>query len=119
MGKYKRPEVAKVFSEIDVLVVPSLWYENSPLVIHEAFATGTPVLVSGIGGMAELVADGRGGLTFTVGSVQDLAAKMQKLGEDGSLRAALAEKAPKVKTIEENAREVEEVYQRLAEAATT
>ncbi len=116
MGKYKPADVAKVFSEIDVLVVPSLWYENSPLVIHEAFASRTPALVSGIGGMAELVADGKGGMTFEVGSVEDLAAKMRKLAEDSSLRTALAENAPRVKTIEENAQELEEIYGRLISA---
>ncbi len=114
MGKYKPSDVARVFSEIDVLVVPSLWYENSPLVIHEAFATRTPVLASGIGGMAELVADGKGGITFSAGSAEDLACKIQKLAEDESLRSSLARSAPKVKTIEENAQELEETYKRLA-----
>jgi len=119
MGKYKPSDVARVFSEIDVLVVPSLWYENSPLVIHEAFATRTPVLASGIGGMAELVADGRGGMTFSAGSVEDLACKIQALTEDESLRSSLAVNAPKVKTIEENARELEEIYKRLAPTGRT
>jgi len=114
MGRYRPSDVAKVFSEMDVLVVPSLWYENSPLVIHEAFGTRTPTLVSDIGGMAELVADGKGGMTFRAGSVEDLAAKLRLLAGDESLRRSLADSAPKVKTIEENAEEMEEIYERLA-----
>ena len=42
-------------SEIDWVVVPSRWWENSPLVIQEAFMHGRPVICSGIGGMAEKV----------------------------------------------------------------
>ena len=53
-------------------------------------------------------------MTFSAGSVEDLACKIQALTEDESLRSSLAVNAPKVKTIEENARELEEIYKRLA-----
>ncbi|MCA9319273.1 MAG: glycosyltransferase, partial [Planctomycetes bacterium] len=56
-----RAQVAAFLAEIDVLAMPSLWYECQPLGILESFFVGTPVLVSDLGGMAELVEDGKGG----------------------------------------------------------
>ena len=50
--------------EIDVLVVASLWPENSPLVIHEAWMAGVPVVGAEMGGVADLVSDGRDGLLY-------------------------------------------------------
>ena len=57
-----------LMSEIDWVVVPSRWWENSPLVIQEAFMHGRPVICSDIGGMAEKVTHQVNGLHFTVGS---------------------------------------------------
>ena len=53
-------------SSVDWVVVPSIWWENSPLVIQEAFMHGRPVICSDIGGMAEKVNDGVDGLHFRV-----------------------------------------------------
>jgi len=60
------------------VVVPSIWWENSPLVIQEAFAAGRPVICSDIGGMAEKVTDGVNGLHFRVGDPEDLAATIHR-----------------------------------------
>lgn len=59
------------------VVVPSVWYENLPYTILEAFAYGKPVIASRLGGMAELVADGETGYLFEVGNPQDLAEKIR------------------------------------------
>lgn len=56
-------EIASVLAELDVLVCPSLWFENGPTVALEANAVGTPVLASAFGNLAEIVQDGwNGGL---------------------------------------------------------
>jgi glycosyltransferase involved in cell wall biosynthesis len=68
-------------SAVDYVVVPSLWWENSPRVIQEAFAYGRPVICSGIGGMAEKVEDGVNGLHFRVGDPVSLAATIRKAVE--------------------------------------
>ena len=60
-------------SQTDWVVVPSLWWENSPLVIQEAFMHGRPVICSRIGGMAEKVTDGVNGLHFAAGNIGELA----------------------------------------------
>jgi glycosyltransferase involved in cell wall biosynthesis len=59
------------------VVVPSVWWENSPMVIQEAYMYGRPVICSGVGGMAEKVRDGVDGLHFRVEDAGDLAAKLQ------------------------------------------
>ncbi|AJG24181.1 glycosyltransferase family 4 protein [Cupriavidus basilensis] len=59
------------------LVVPSIWYENFPRTIVEAFACGLPVIASRIGALADLVCDGRTGLLFEAGNSDDLAKKME------------------------------------------
>ena len=58
------------------LVVPSVWYEGFPRTIIEAFASGVPVIASRLGSLAEVVDDGRTGLLFKPGDVEDLAAKL-------------------------------------------
>jgi len=58
------------------LVLPSIWYENFPRTIVEAFACGLPVIASRIGAMAELIEDGRTGLLFEPGLAGDLAKKI-------------------------------------------
>jgi glycosyltransferase involved in cell wall biosynthesis/GT2 family glycosyltransferase len=71
-GTYRQDQLAEVFRTIDVVVVPSLWYENCPTVIREAFAMRTPVVAADIGGMAEAVRDGVDGLLFSAGSADSL-----------------------------------------------
>ena len=78
-GTYARADLARVMQSLDVVVVPSLWYENSPNVILEAFGHHVPVVASNFGGMAELVQHGRNGLTFEMGNAQDLARQLQRL----------------------------------------
>ncbi|CAH0180089.1 glycosyltransferase [Roseomonas sp. CECT 9278] len=72
-GRYDQAEVLDLMQTVGWVVVPSIWWENSPVVIQEAKRAGTPLVVSDIGGMAEKVRPGVDGLHFKRGSVQDLA----------------------------------------------
>ena len=110
MGAFGRDRTANVYAEIDVLVVPSLWLENSPLVIHEAFMAGIPVVAARIGGIADLVEDGRTGLLYDPTSPADLEAVLRSLIEKPARVDELARHAPRVKSIVEDAREWEETY---------
>ena len=76
-GAYNNASVGKLMADCDYLVVPSRWWENSPVVIQEAYAVGRPVICSGIGGMAEKVVDGVAGLHFRVGDHVDLVRVMK------------------------------------------
>src|SRR5207249_5874331 len=72
-GDYAHEAVPQLMKQVDWVVVPSRWWENSPLVIQEAFQYGKPVICSGIGGMAEKVTDGVNGLHFRAGDPLSLA----------------------------------------------
>jgi len=109
-GGYETDRVADVFSEIDVLVVPSIWYENSPLVIHEARMAGAPVVASNAGGMAELVKHEKSGLLFTLGDAASLREALKRIVEDGRLIEDLRRGIPEVKTIEQDAADMLERY---------
>jgi len=114
MGRFDRAAAPAAYAQMDVLAVPSLWPENSPLVIHEAFQAGLPVVGSRLGGTADLVAHGTSGLLYEAFSAADLAAALRRLIEEPGLRDRLAAGVPAVKSIDQDAREWEERYRRLA-----
>jgi glycosyltransferase involved in cell wall biosynthesis len=76
LGSLPGDAVRQEMSRAMALLVPSIWYETFGLVIVEAFACSTPVIVSRIGVLAELVRDGETGLLFDPGNPRDLADKM-------------------------------------------
>jgi glycosyltransferase involved in cell wall biosynthesis len=78
-GPYRHEDVPTLMRSVDWVVVPSTWWENSPLVIQEARAVGTPILASNIGGMAEKVRDGIDGFHFLASSPLDLASKIESI----------------------------------------
>lgn len=85
MPEYKNQEISvDVFSKTDAIVTPSIWVENSPLVIHEAQQAGVPVITANTGGMAEYVEHDVNGLLYEHRNVDDLALKMQNLLDDPS-----------------------------------
>ncbi len=109
-GPLAREAVAVELSNTDLLVVPSVWYENSPLVILEALAARTPLLVSDIGGMAELVEEGLSGFRFAVGDATALCARLASLIEDRSQLERLYRVEEPIKRVDEDAAQLEEVY---------
>jgi len=113
MGGFDNSELEKIFSNIDVLVVPSIWYENSPLTIQEAFLFKTPVITSRIGGIPELVIDRRNGLLFESGNIDDLADKIKLIINNTQLIKKLQPDITGVKSIENNANELEKLYLRI------
>lgn len=78
-GRYEIAELNALLNRVDVVIVPSLWHENLPLIMQEAQAAGVPTLVSDVGGMTECITDGVNGFTFRVGDVADLQRKLQML----------------------------------------
>lgn len=109
-GRYANEELAEIYAETDVLVVPSIWFENSPLTIQEAFASRTPVIASRLGAMQDLVRDGINGALFTPGDADDLARCVRRIVDDPSILDRWRDAIPNVKTIEENAAEIEVLY---------
>jgi glycosyltransferase involved in cell wall biosynthesis len=92
LGGGRRDDVLRLFAAADVAVLPSAW-ENFPHTVVEALAVGTPVLATAVGGVPEVVVDGRNGLLVTPGSQAALAEALGRLAGDADLRARLAEAA--------------------------
>jgi len=86
-GPYDNADVHKLMAACDYVLVPSTWWENSPVVIQEAYAAGRPVICTGIGGMAEKVPNRRCGLHFRPDDGADLARVMLEAADDVLYRA--------------------------------
>ena len=112
-GTFPAEDIAKIYAEIDVLVVPSLWHENSPLVVLYALHTRTPLIVSDMGGMNGLVEHGHTGFVFPAGDAERLAFYMQYFIDHPEAIQSMKEKPKPVKTIEENVRELVALYREL------
>ncbi|MBI5529600.1 MAG: glycosyltransferase [Deltaproteobacteria bacterium] len=112
-GAYHNGEVNDALKSMDVLVVPSVWSENSPLVIQEALLAEVPVITSHAGGMAELVRDGKNGLLFPLGDKKALSALLQKVIDQPDLLTDLRPQRGSVRTIHEDAASIERIYMRL------
>ena len=78
-GRLDYQAVGHAMRAMDYLVVPSLWYENSPMVIQEAYAVGLPVVASRLGALVEKVRDRETGELFAPGGVEDLASVLRGL----------------------------------------
>jgi len=117
MGRFDHGRAEAIFAQMDVLVVASRWLENSPLVIHEAFMTGVPVVGAAIGGIVDLLDHGGHGILFPPDDPEALAGALLALIDAPSRLDELARAAPRVKTIEQDAREWAERYARLVQPA--
>ncbi len=102
-GRYHNDDLQTVLDSFDVLVCPSIWLENAPLVIQEAQSARLPVLVSDRGGMAELVCGGVDGFTFRLGDTEDLCKKMQAIVDNPQKLLELKGCVSKVRSIKEDA----------------
>lgn len=115
-GPYPNTEVGRILDELDVTVVPSVWYENRPAVILEAFATRTPVIAARIGGITELIQHDQNGLLFEVGSEAGLAEQLQRLLDEPDLLAKLRDGIQPVPTVKDEVATLVSLYQSLLPA---
>jgi glycosyltransferase involved in cell wall biosynthesis len=112
-GSLDRAHIGGAFEKIDCLVMPSLWLENSPVVIQEAFAAGVPVIASGQGGMAELIHDGRSGRLFPAGDVSALTLHMASVIHKPTTLRTWSVSMDEPRRIEEDAESMEQIYSDL------
>jgi glycosyltransferase involved in cell wall biosynthesis len=113
-GAYRRPELPGLMADVDWVVVPSVWWENAPLVILEAFRHHRPLICSNIGGMAEMVRDGINGLHFRAGDPHDLARVMLRAVRQRGLWRRLVDGLPAPSTIAEATDRHLALYQSLS-----
>lgn len=100
-GAYDRSDLPQLMAKVDWVVVPSVWWENAPVVIAEAFQHGRPVICANVGGMAEMVRDGGSGLHFQVGDAADLARVMHRAVDQRGLWGRLVVGIPEPVTVAE------------------
>jgi glycosyltransferase involved in cell wall biosynthesis len=89
-GTFPSEQIADVLAEVDFLVIPSRWYENSPLVLLGALASHTPVIVSDVEGMSEFVEHGKNGFLFSRGSNEALSVILRDLIQDPAAARAMS-----------------------------
>jgi GT2 family glycosyltransferase/glycosyltransferase involved in cell wall biosynthesis len=112
-GAVIHEEIPRALAALDLLVVPSIWLENAPFVIHEAHAAGLPVIASNHGGMAEMVRHEHDGLLFRPGDAEDLRRTLRRLLDDPALLERLRRGIPSVMSIEQDALQLLAVYERV------
>lgn len=100
-GPYEPEEMGRLMTEVDWVVMGSVWWENSPLVIQEAYKFGRPLIVPDIGGMAEKVQPGVGGLHFRARDSVSLAAVMTRIIEEPELFDTLHASLPPYPSIDD------------------
>jgi GT2 family glycosyltransferase/glycosyltransferase involved in cell wall biosynthesis len=114
LGPVPHERMAAALADADVLVVPSVWIENAPFIIREAFAAGLPVIASDLGGMAEMVTHDRNGLLFAPGDPTALRAQLSRLLEQPSLLDRLRSGIERPMSIEQDAAEMKDRYEIVA-----
>lgn len=126
LTEYKNQEIARdVFNRCDAIVVPSVWVENSPLVIHEAQQARVPVITANVGGMAEYVHHEVNGLLFEHRSVDSLAAQMQRFVDEPALAARLGARGypwsetGDIPDVDNHVRAIERLYEQVIERHST
>ncbi|WP_437338441.1 glycosyltransferase [Sorangium sp. So ce394] len=93
LPEYRNEDIVRdVFDRVDCIVVPSIWVENSPLVIHEALEARVPVITANAGGMAEYVHHEANGLLFEHRDPASMARQMQRLADDPALARRLGQR---------------------------
>lgn len=88
-GPYGREQLGQALADMDLIAVPSTWYENTPFVILEAMEAGVPVIAADLGGMSELIVEGQNGFLFPSNDAAGLAAVLQRCLDDPTLVAGL------------------------------
>ena len=118
--EYRNQEIVRdVFDHVDAIVVPSIWVENSPLVIHEALQARVPVVTADAGGMAEYVHHEVNGLLYAHRDPAALADQMQRLVDDPDLarrlgaRGYLGDPAGDIPDVREHVEAVEVLYRQV------
>lgn len=120
MGEFDGDKIVEqVFNNVDTVVVPSIWLENSPLVIHEALQAGVPVITADAGGMKEYIENGKNGLTFAFRDTESLAKQMEKILYQPELAEILGSKrypfskTGDIQSVEFHLNKLLEIYNKL------
>ncbi len=114
-GVYSEEQVGEILESVDVVITPSLWYENYPLILHEALACNVPVIATDIGGMAEKIKDGVNGFLFRMGDSQHLKEVLQMIADNPAMLNMLKHNinSMMIPTVEQEAYTYERIYRQI------
>lgn len=112
-GTFPNNQIAEVLADIDVLVVPSVWYENTPLVVYSALAAKCPVIASDFAGMSEVIHDGWNGMLFTPRSNHALGDCLSRLLNSPGLLGELSKNCQPPKSISTYVDELLGLYEKV------
>jgi len=110
---YQYEDFQKIFDELDVVIVPSIWWENSPLVLLRSLAHNVPVIVSDLGGLTEIIKHEENGFVFEAGNTESLTAVLEKIDNDPRILNTIKSQIQLPPRIEEEAFEYETIYNEL------
>ena len=112
---YSEDRVGEILSNVDVVITPSLWYENYPLVLHEALACNVPVIATDIGGLAEKIKDGVNGFLFRIADSQHLKEVLQMIADNPGILNTVkySINGKMIPTVEQEAYTYERVYRQI------
>ena len=112
-GTFPHERIGEILRGLHLLVVPSLWYESTPLVLCSALAAGTPALVSRLGGMTEVIDEGRNGYSFSAGDPEALGLRIRQILDHPDGFRSLRENFPvRERPVERYVDDVEREYER-------
>lgn len=120
-GVFSGEKVGEILATIDVVIVPSIWYENTPIVLREATACNVPAISSDAGGMTENIVDGRNGFVFEMGNSEHLRKVLQQIADDppilNGIKAELMNTM--IPTVEQEAYAYSRIYSGMLEHRAT
>ena len=97
-GTFQNSRIGEIFADLDVLVVPSLWYENTPLVVYSAQAARCPVVASDLPGLSSIIRHSENGLLFSAGDTESLTSQLSRLIDDPQLSSLLSRNSQQPKS---------------------
>ncbi|MCC6783336.1 MAG: glycosyltransferase [Planctomycetes bacterium] len=118
-GSFARHELARVLGRLDVVVVPSRWYENAPFVVLEAQTAKVPVFASDHGGLSERIRQEHDGELFRPGDLADLRARLERLAREPERLARYRGNQPRIQSLDEHGAEILSIYAELAGATAS
>ncbi|MDL1957457.1 MAG: glycosyltransferase family 4 protein [Candidatus Desulfofervidus auxilii] len=120
LGYKTGEELKSIIAQASFVVMPSEWYENCSMAVLEAMALGKPIIASRIGGLPEQVEDGKTGLLFETGNVEELREKMLYLWKNRDLRIEMGrearKKAEREFSLKRHCEELLQIYKRLLQS---
>jgi len=112
-GTFPVTAMTDILSELDFVVIPSRWYENSPLILLYSLASRTPVIVSNVEGLTEFIEPGKNGYIFERGNASDLEQVLRKVIADPMRSRALSETTRYERTTQAMTADVCQIYETI------